>query len=566
MLANGHAWDLPAGTHGVTRPIDKETLFLPDGRRALVFVRRTPHPRATYVPELREIGSGQTLHRFPAVDSSIRVALSGDGQRVAVLDGALSVFSTETFERVAQVTDLEGAGWVHLSHDGRRAVVETLSCISLLGGGAGSAPRCPPPHLAVWDLDRTERIFRGERGAGNGWVFTRDGRFLTGPETRLVDAIIRVEDGAVLQYGTRIRSISPDARWVLFDAQSGLDLASLDGSGAPPPLSRALRVLARSGDGRFTAGVGADGMLRLEGATTCVRLGMTTGVWRGPRSPYDHLDPKDDQVTFSPDGASLFTVIHDTSRPLFRAFRTSDGTERWSIRAAGRGEAAAYVLPGAGQLLFQGYGRAEVRRFDATTGAELPAGHAPRVGDETPTFGGATFDVRDPEGARASHLVIPAATRDGRSVATLAHLNNAFMFSIWDLQDPRRVVDLPAGGLPVRLALSPDERWWAAGTMDGGLRLFPRQGGRPLDASSGHAGRVTALVFTKAGDRLASAAEDGTVVLVDPSSGAVVGRARLPLDRAESLWVSPDGRELWAETARAMRVRFRIRRAASEVH
>ncbi|UQA63078.1 YgiT-type zinc finger protein [Polyangium aurulentum] len=478
MFTNGHAWDLPAGTHTATTPIGGMMRLLPDGRRALVFVPRTPpSPFDTYFPELRDIGTGRTLHRFPAVDSSIRVALSGDGQRIAVLDGSLSVFSTATFERVAHVTHLEGASMVHLSHDGRRAVVETLKCAGFDGGGRASAPQCPSPHLAVWDLDRAERIFRGTRDAGDGWVFSRDGRFLTGTDWRLFEAIIRVEDGAVLEYGTRIRSISPNARWVLFEAQSGLELASPDGSGAPPSFSRAPRVLARSGDGRFTAAVGNDGNLRIEGATTCIRLGMTTSRRHDERVPHDHFDPNGGQVAFSPDAASLFTVVYDDTTPLFRAFRTSDGTERWSIRSVGQGAAAAYVLPGAGQVLFQGHGRAEVRRFDATTGAELLAGHAPRTGYVTPASGGGAFEVRDLQGARTSH-----------------------------------------------------------------------------------AGRVTALAFTKQGDRLASAAEDGTVLLVDTANGAVVGRARLPLDRAEYLWVSPDGRELWAETARAMRVRFRIER------
>ena len=55
-----------------------------------------------------------------------------------------------------------------------------------------------------------------------------------------------------------------------------------------------------------------------------------------------------------------------------------------------------------------------------------------------------------------------------------------------------------------------------------------------------------------------TAAEDGAVLLVDTASGAVVGRARLPLDHATHLWVSPDGRELWADTERSLRVRFRI--------
>jgi WD40 repeat protein len=559
LVGNGHAWDVETGAYAAAPRVTGEALFLPDGRRVLVFVESAPSPRRRLVPELRELATGATIHRFPAVESSIHAALSGDGRSLAILDGALSVYSTDTFERVALVRDVERAGMVHLSQDGRRAVLETLRCAVPLS----SSPRrgedwCAPPALAVWDLDRTERLLHTAHEAGSGWVFSRDGAYLTGTDTRLVEEILRVKDGASLRFGARIRSISPDSRWVLFDGKQGHEIASLDGSGAPPAFSRAPRVLARSADGRFVADVDGEGRLRLEGPGSCARLGVIAGPWI-ERSPYDHLDEKDEQVAFSPDAASLFTVTGSSSgRVAFRAFRTSDGAERWSIRSTGSHGAGAYVLPSAGQVLFQGEGRFEVRRFDATTGAELEAGRAPGVSYERVPFSAEVVDVRDPDGERPSALVSPAATRDGRTLATFADLRRAPHLSLWDLLAPRGVVDVVAGGWPTRLSLSPDERLWAAGLRDGTIRLFARDGSRSIAAASGHAAPITAMVFTRSGDRLATAAEDGAVLLVDTSSGAVVGRARLPLDHATHLWISPDGRELWADTERALRVRFRI--------
>lgn len=216
------------------------------------------------------------------------------------------------------------------------------------------------------------------------------------------------------------------------------------------------------------------------------------------------------------------------------------------------------MLPGANQVIFQGDGRFELQRLDATTGAELPAGRAPGVAYETRSGTAEVFDVRDPGGDRPSTLVNPVATRDGRSVATFTTLDNASRFSIWDPLDPRRFVDVSVGGWPRMLAISPDERLWAAGLTEGGVRIFARDGGHPVDVASGHTRRITAMAFTKSGDRLATAAEDGAVLFVDTSRGAVVGRARLPLDRATHLWITPDGRELWADTARGQRVRFSL--------
>lgn len=559
LLAGARSVDLATGTLTSTPGLTNEALFLPDGRRAIVFVEAAAQPRQRLVPELRELATGAVIHRFPAVDSSSRVALSGDGLRLAIVEQALSVYSIDTFERVALVSEVDRTDMVHLSHDGRRAVLETLVCATFCVSEDHEVDEGCAPVLAVWDLDRGALLLHTPTGAGSGWLFSRDGAYLTGTDTRLIEEIIRVEDGAALRFGSRIRTISPDSRRVLFDGKLGLEIASLDGSIAPLTLARAPRVLARSADGRLVAELDNGGRLRIKGPGSCARLGLMTGPWIDPKSPYDHLDPDHDQIAFSPDGASLFTMTRTQARQdLFRAFRTSDGAERWSVARGGSQGVGAYVLANARQVIFQGDGRFELGRFDAIAGAALPAGRAPAIAYKASSGSAELFDVRDPGGDRPRFLVSPVATRDGRSLATFGTLDNASRFSIWDPLDPRRVIDVPVGGWPHVLALSPDERLWAAGLTEGGVRIFARDGSHPVDVASGHTRRITALAFTRSGDRLATAAEDGAVLFVDTSSGAVVGRARLPLDRATHLWIAPDERELWADTARGQRVRFGI--------
>ncbi len=553
------SWDVETGVHTLLPSVQQAVFYLPDGQRAIVVVSQGKWPKQTYVPEMRDLNSGRVLHRFDPVDTSIGMSLSGDGKRLALMqNGQLSVYSTHTFERVAHITDVEGAMMVNLSHDGRRAVAEVLRCVILLSNGSEKQLSCPSPSLTVWDLDNGKRLLRTPNGSGDGWRFTRDGEYLTGPDTRLVQYIIRIRDGAELRFGSRIRSISPDTRRVVFDGALGLEIGALDEKSPVPALVRAPRVIARSADGRLRAGIASDGRLRIESATSCVRLGVTTAQWRQALDPLDHLDLGDDQVIFSPDGTSLFTVLSASSmHAKFRAYDTNTGIERWSTRAEGRNSGSAYVLPEAGHVLFQANNHPDVIRFRADTGASIHKGSMPRLGYAL-SITGAMHEVRDPNGDRAGNLYRPVAGKDGSRVAMSTFIGSKCFLSIWDLRNPRAVEDRPTGCLTRHKALSPDEKWLAASEEGNNVRIFAWRDHSSSLVSTGHTGRVTSIVFSPSSNRVASAAEDGTIVWADPKDGSIKGRARLPLDYAQRLWISADGRDLVADTARGLQVRFRI--------
>jgi WD40 repeat protein len=554
MFTEGHAWDLATGAHRETARPPGLARWLPDGRRAVVLTS-TPGPHgSTYTPAMWDAGSGRVLHTLPTTQLPDAVALSGDGERVAVLHGRLDVFSTRSFERVARVDEVPSVGLVSLSHDGHLAVVESLRCV-VLASASSAVDRCPAAALDLWDLDHATRLARTAQGAGEGWHFAPDGRHLTGPDTRLVTELLRVPELTPVAFGDRVRSLSPDGRYLLSEHGPALRFEALDGATlaafAPAP-----RVVARSPDGRRVATLDGDG-LRVEGDGSCVRVALAGTSYGAHPAGTEAFDVTRDRAEFSADGATLYALNYvDGGTPRFRALDSASGRERWSMAAARASTAAMFVT--SGSVLVQGRGRPEVLRFDANTGAALGVGRAPRLAYTTPWTGGATYEVRDPDGDRVSDLTVAAATRDGRAVGTMGFFDNAVWFSRWDLAQPERVRDSRVGELVDRVALSPDERWWAVGLRDGAPRVFPVAGAGEVTIDAGHRGRVTALAWAPSGDRLYSASDDGVLSLSELPGGRVVGRARFAFDAAVGLWVSPDGTELRAETRRGLRVRFAV--------
>jgi hypothetical protein len=63
------------------------------------------------------------------------------------------------------------------------------------------------------------------------------------------------------------------------------------------------------------------------------------------------------------------------------------------------------------------------------------------------------------------------------------------------------------------VALSPDNKWLAAGTLDGAIRVWDMKIGKLLGDVCGHEGTTTALAFSPDGLRLASGSEDTTVLI-----------------------------------------------------
>ncbi len=562
MASYNHVWDLTTGNHKEVKPakFDYETKFLPGRVRAIVFVRNEQTAKESVVPELRDIETGKVLHRFPPIDTSIGAAVSGDGKRLGLLHkGELSVYSLETFERVADIADVGRAQMLHLSHDGRRAVTETLMCAVALSSEARDMSWCPSPTLTLWDLDKKEKLFQTPRGAGDAWLFTPDGEYLTGPDTRLVEYIIRLRDGKELRFGSRIRSISPGSRRVLYDGKLGFEIGALDGKSPVPTFSRASKVMARSADGRWVVQSDDTGRLRLENGTQCIKLPMVVPTLWERQTLYEYFST-DDQMVFSPDASSLFVMTSANSmHRRYRAYDTSTGKERWSIQVEGRNGGVGQILPLANQVVFQGHEHPDLRRFNATTGEELPKGGIPRVMYYAPPGTALVHDVRAPEGIRSPYVYGALVGRDGVRYAMSVGLDEKCALSIWDVRNPRNVEDRFPGCMSMSKAMSPDEKWVAAGTENNRAMLIALDHDETRFIDNVREGKTKAVAYSPRGDRFVLADERGNIALIDTNKATVVGRAKLLFDVAERLLILPDGETLIVDTARGMRVRFRIR-------
>jgi hypothetical protein len=118
---------------------------------------------------------------------------------------------------------------------------------------------------------------------------------------------------------------------------------------------------------------------------------------------------------------------------------------------------------------------------------------------------------------------------------------------IWDSNTGallhRFEVGKPAGG-SCSLAVSPDGRLLAAGTVNREIKLWSLADGSGLTSLAGHAGAVEAVAFSPDGRTVASGSADKTIKLWDVTSGRELGTLAGHTSWIGCLAFSPDGKTL----------------------
>jgi hypothetical protein len=305
--------------------------------------------------------------------------------------------------------------------------------------------------------------------------------------------------------------------------------------------------------------VDKDNRVRLESESTCLKLPIAVPVDYQRQPGLDYFSD-DDRFFFSPDGSSLFMTFWATSMGArYRAFDTKTGLERWSIQVAPRGAGSIQILPLANQVLFQGSQHPDLQRFNATTGEQLPKGGMPRLIYYTPPhLGGLTYEVRGHEGIRAAQVYGLLAGKNGTRMAMSTILDQKCAFTVWDVRNPRNVDDRFPGCMSMAKALSPDEKWVFAGTTEKRGMLIAMDHDETRFIPGMHEGKTIAVAYSPSGHRVVLADDLGNIVVADPMTLKVTGRARLTLDKAKNLWISSDSQTIVVDTNRSMIVRLRM--------
>lgn len=154
------------------------------------------------------------------------------------------------------------------------------------------------------------------------------------------------------------------------------------------------------------------------------------------------------------------------------------------------------------------------------------------------------WNVETKEGTRvATNLGVemsrgPVFSEDGRLLAFV----EAGKLVVWDVTTGRHDIFPGQSGVCSSIAISPDARMIATGSVDGLVRLWSTTGG-PGRAFRVHTDEVTALVFSRDGASLISGSKDRSVRSTDVVSGAVRVWG-LYGGEIKTMTLSPDGKQL----------------------
>lgn len=496
--------------------------------------------------ELVDPGSGAVVRAIPVPSPLVAMRVLDGGAVLAIAaKGALELRELPGGNLVRTVP-LPGAEMAEIAPDGRRVAGWTLARVSLEEVSAPKPPE-PAPFLAVWDVATGRQLWRDPKRCCRRWVFTADGALMQHAPGSLHDELLRADTGEATKLSGYLGRISPDGKHVAVGELGGYAFWSTDGKTRLSGPARTGGVVARSPTGARVTETPAGTLLIAPAPTPA----PTSAPAPAPSCTRLLPAPGDgDSFTFTSDGATVHGIHAagaGTGDTRISTWSAADGRPRTSLRVPGRHQIAVIAGLARAAVVVEG----GVQLFDLTIGRELRRVEAPRVDYSAPVRG-QVWDIRDLDGDRPGQIGGSLTTTDdGRYLAGATHLGTS-VATIWDLVEPRRVVDLPVRGIISTTAIERGGRFVAAGTREGRLYLWARPTHAPVHLAAEHEGRVRRLAFSPDGTRLATGADDGTVLVIDTATGAVAGAVQLTADRPALLSWSRDGSLLTIDTERRL--------------
>jgi WD40 repeat protein/serine/threonine protein kinase len=491
-----HLTQLGAAAYKAEGPIEA-VAYAPDGK---TFATGDRAGKVT----VRDARSGKVAFAIPHGQNVLSVAYSPDGRWIASgsSDKTIKIIDAASGKELVTLPSghTDGVLSVRFSPDGRQ----------LLSGALDNTAR-------LWDLSTRQTVqeFRGH----SWWVwaaeFSPDGR-------RIVTA---GQDGKAVVWEKRgAGSGEQGAR----DTQIYVRLTEFTGHDG------AVYSAKFSPDGKLIATGGYDKRVMIWNPDAVRPIDIERRLKGEPDPPSNHIiltghDGPVRSVAFSPNGQLAISASEDNT---IRVWDATAGKAEKTLRGHGSPVRACAFSPD-GQTVLSGGDDQSIRKWDVKGYQEVRVLHAnvftghedavlaarfSRDGRQIVTASrdrtAALWDAASGKPLRRfaeghDFLVSGAAfLPDGNHLVTGAGDNTV---RIWDQAFGTQRLVLSETGRIGTLAVSTDGKWIATGSPGTDAKIWDRETGKLAATLSGHTKEVSALTFSKSGDRLASGDDDGVV-------------------------------------------------------
>lgn len=295
--------------------------------------------------------------------------------------------------------------------------------------------------------------------------------------------------------------ITGDYGSIIWDAESGTILATIDGSGAWKPVGEGL--LTAQGDGSIRLW-NTDEFIKSEGeGEASITVPGDSGLWSSGGSMIVTVPPDDDvRIWDAANGEELIALPIIGSKNL-ELLWSPDGTRIASLER---------INPG-GERTYQ------VRVWDAVTGSQI---------GELPAFVGIELQAAwDPGGSK---------------LVTAGYAETA---QVWDANTGNHLLDLAGHTNRVAFAAwGPDGKRIVTTSNDNTARIWDASAGAVLAILNGHLGGVSYAAWNPDGSAIATASFDSTARIWDAQSGSQLAVIGGYIDAVRHAAWSPDGARL----------------------